>query len=73
MTYKHIYLPTRSYERGKVPTSDDLDDGQVSINITERRIWVCGLEGMVEVTALDQLIDIWASVILKHHQCRGFS
>lgn len=68
---QHIYLPARSRTPGQMPEPGDLGEGQVAVNLTDRRLWIgVANDGIVEVTEVSQLIDYWADAIERHTRPR---
>ncbi|MBO0737221.1 MAG: hypothetical protein J2P48_11705 [Alphaproteobacteria bacterium] len=65
MNWAIAYLPARTYQSQKPPPAD-LGDGQIALNIPDRRVWVGTDSGPVEVTDLQQLIDQWIATVERH-------
>lgn len=68
-------MPTRSRTPGQAPDPGDLGEGQIALNLADRRIWIGVAEeidpaGYVEVTSLEQLFDHWAHAIERHTRPR---
>lgn len=66
MINPYTYLPARSWNEDTQWPSD-LGDGQVAINIPNRRLWIGGTDGQaIEIFDLHQLMDCWIATINRH-------
>lgn len=71
MIERHVYLPARTRQPGNMPEPHSLGDGQVALNLVDRRVFVgvpdeVDPSGMVEVTTLEQLFEHWRGTIERY-------
>lgn len=59
------HLPLRSYQPGKVPYTL-MTQGQLAVNLADRRLWIATANRIVEITDLQQLFDHWHRVVQEY-------